>query len=205
MPLTNTWPASIPSVKRRLLGFVAGPDARAEAEGGIVGQVDGLVEVARAEQHRYRAEEFLAKDGRLAWDVGQHGGLVVDPGAIDFRRQSATRAPAAIARCTCSSSSSRICAVASGPTSVSGAIGSPTLQRVHAFDEALFESRHRWSRATMKRLAAMQDWPLLMHARLYRRRDGFFEIGAGHHDERIAAAQFEHRLLDLLRRICAAT
>ena len=51
--------------------------------------------------------------------------------------------------------------------------------------------------ATMKRLAAMQDWPLLIVLRLHRGPRRRVEIGARHDDERIAAAQLEHRLLDV--------
>ena len=52
--------------------------------------------------------------------------------------------------------------------------------------------------ATMKRLAAMHDCPLLMVRALTAVVDRGLEVGAGHHDEGVAAAQLEHRLLDLL-------
>ena len=50
----------------------------------------------------------------------------------------------------------------------------------------------------MKRLAAMHDWPLLIDARLDGGLDRRVEIGARHDDERVAAAQLEHGLLELL-------
>ena len=52
----------------------------------------------------------------------------------------------------------------------------------------------------MKRLAAMQDWPVLIVRAFTAVSDGVLEIRARHHDERIAAAEFEHTLLDLPRR-----
>ena len=70
-------------------------------------------------------------------------------------------------------------------------------------DEAGARTRRRSPRATMNRLAAMHDCPLLMVRALTAVRDGRLEIGAGHHDERVAAAQLEHRLLDLLARRAA--
>ena len=40
--------------------------------------------------------------------------------------------------------------------------------------------------------------PVVDETRLNRHLHGLLQIGARHHDERIAAAQFEHSLLDLL-------
>ena len=50
----------------------------------------------------------------------------------------------------------------------------------------------------MKRLAAMQDWPLLMVRAFTAMLTARWHIGAGHDDERIAAAQFQHGFLDAL-------
>ena len=52
----------------------------------------------------------------------------------------------------------------------------------------------------MKRLAAMQDCPLLSVRGLDADGDRFIEVSAGHHDEGIAAAEFEDHFLDSLRR-----
>ena len=46
----------------------------------------------------------------------------------------------------------------------------------------------------------MQDCPLLITRALTAVDDGFLDIGAGHHDEWIAAAQFQHHFLDALGR-----
>jgi hypothetical protein len=40
---------------------------------------------------------------------------------------------------------------------------------------------------------------VILNSRVDRGRDRRFEIGAGHHNERIAAAQFEHNFLDSFR------
>ena len=48
----------------------------------------------------------------------------------------------------------------------------------------------------MKRLAAMQDWPLFRWRRLDRGLDGLVEVGRGQDDEGVGAAEFEHRGLD---------
>ena len=47
-----------------------------------------------------------------------------------------------------------------------------------------------------KRLAAMQDWPLLMQRACDGGCDGGVERGRGHDDEGIAAAEFEDGFLD---------
>ncbi len=60
---------------------------------------------------------------------------------------------------TSSSRSVRPCSVASGPTSVASAIGSPTVSaRIRAVNPARNSSYT--AVCTMKRFAAMQDWPL---------------------------------------------
>ena len=82
--------------------------------------------------------------------------------------------------------------MASGPTSVAASIGSPTFSAGIRVDEAPLELVGDASRATMKRLAAMQDWPLLIVRALTAVRDRGVEVGARHHDERIAAAELEH-------------
>ena len=69
---------------------------------------------------------------------------------------------------------------------------------LHARHEAPLELVVRRARATMKRLAAMQDWPLLIVRALTAVSTRGVQIGARHDDERIAAAQLEHRLLEVL-------
>src|SRR5450755_1076380 len=67
----------------RLLGFVAGPHAGSQAEGRIVGQVDGFRGVFHAKEHGHRAEQLFVEDVRLSRDAGQNGGLVEISGAGD--------------------------------------------------------------------------------------------------------------------------
>ena len=50
----------------------------------------------------------------------------------------------------------------------------------------------------MKRLAAMHDCPLLTMRALTAGLDRRVQVGARHDDERIAAAELEHHLLELL-------
>ena len=57
----------------------------------------------------------------------------------------------------------------------------------------------------MKRLPAMQDWPLFWVRAVTAVVDGAVEVGARHHDERVGAAELEHGLLDLAPRRCDAT
>ena len=51
------------------------------------------------------------------------------------------------------------------------------------------------SSTTMKRLAAMQLWPLLIVRAFAACRRRLGGIDVGEHDERVGAAQLEHRLL----------
>ena len=53
---------------------------------------------------------------------------------------------------------------------------------------------------TMKRLAAMQLWPLLIRRASAATRGRRRHVGVGQDDERIAAAELEHRLLQLAAR-----
>jgi len=50
----------------------------------------------------------------------------------------------------------------------------------------------------MKRLAAIQDWPLFCHPGGDRGLDGLVEVYRRHHDERVAAAEFHHGGFDLI-------
>ena len=90
--------------------------------------------------------------------------------------------------------SSTICGVASGPTSVVSSSGSPTRERLHRRDESLLE-RVRDRSCTMKRFAAMHDWPLLTMRAFTAGRHGLVEIRGRHDDERIAAAELQHAFL----------
>ncbi len=60
-----------------LFGGVARPGGGSQAEGGVVGDLDGFVDVLDAEEHRDWAEELLAVDGRVARHAGEDGGLEV--------------------------------------------------------------------------------------------------------------------------------
>ena len=86
--------------------------------------------------------------------------------------------------------------VASGPTCVASCIGSPTTSWAIASTKRRSNSPAIAS-STMKRLAAIQLWPLLITRACTAVRDRRVEIGAGHHDEGIAAAQFQYALFDL--------
>ena len=60
-----------------LLGGVARPHGGAEAEGRVVGDGDGFVDVGDAEEHGDGAEDLFAVDVGGARDAGDDGGLVV--------------------------------------------------------------------------------------------------------------------------------
>ena len=70
-----------------LFGGVAGPGGGAEAEGRVVGDLDGLVESLHAEEHRHRAEDLFAIDSGGARNAGEDGGLKV----VACRRACARR------------------------------------------------------------------------------------------------------------------
>ena len=58
------------------------PDARGQAEVGVVGQSDRCADVGRAEKHGHRAENFLTIDGTMLGDIGKHGGFIKISGAL---------------------------------------------------------------------------------------------------------------------------
>ena len=89
--------------------------------------------------------------------------------------------------------------MASGPSSVFSSNGSPTC-RLSIRATNFFSNSAAIGSATMKRLAAMQDCPLFCTRAVTAVSTAASEIGAGHHDKRIAPAQFEHNFLDALGR-----
>ena len=94
--------------------------------------------------------------------------------------------------------SSAICGVASGPMSVDSSSGSPTFSASIAATKRFSKSSrdrlvHDEALRGDARLAVVDD------ARFHGRGDGFVEIRGRHHDERIAAAELQHRFLDVLR------
>ena len=66
--------------------------------------------------------------------------------------------------------------------------------------EALDEVARATGSTTMKRLAAMQLWPLLMSRASAATFAACGEVGVGEDDERVASAELEHGLLDLAPR-----
>ncbi len=58
-----------------LFRFVLSPNTGAQPIRRVVGDGDGFIEIARAEQHRHRAEKFLARKRTLHRNIGQHGRL----------------------------------------------------------------------------------------------------------------------------------
>ena len=89
--------------------------------------------------------------------------------------------------------------VARGPTSVSGSIGSPVVSAsIRPMNRVSNSSAI--SSLTMKRLAAMQDWPLLMMRACTAVSHRRLDVGVRKDDERIASAELEHGLLQVLAR-----
>ena len=156
---------------------------------------NGLVGVARANDRGHRAEGLLAERGHVGVDAVQDGrrvevALAVDGAAADQRaarparpsarpgrpaRRAGRRAPAG----------RRWCRAAAGRRR---AAPRPR-RRTSASNSSATDS------STMKRLAAMQLWPLFwLRARTAVGRGGV-QVGVGQDDERVRAAQLEHLLL----------
>ena len=190
-------------MKRGLLGRVVGPDAGAEAE--LRCRWRGGSPRRCPPRGTARPPDRTTPRGRPATSaghVGQHRGRVVVAGAIERRgRRSAARAPAATRRRAPARPALR--GSRAWPADRVGGFvawdrrcaATPWRRRSGA------RIRRRFAASTMNRLAAMQDWPLLMVRASTAVRHGAVEIGAGHHHEGVAAAQFEHRLLDLRGRL----
>ena len=163
IPLMKTAPgldAADQTVRARR---VARPGRGAEAEARRVGEGDRLRRGSRRGRgSRPGRRSPPTAAGAVGRDVGEDGRRVEVAGAVEpLSAEQPARAPAATVLRTRSSTSSRIAGVASGPISVAGSIGSPT------FSAAICSTKRRsncaaTSRCTMNRLAAMQDWPLLI-------------------------------------------
>ena len=112
----------------------------AEAEGGVVGDGDGLVEVVHAEEHGDGAEELFAVDGGGAGDSGEDGGLevvAVADHALAAGEDAARRRW--MAALTWASSSSRMRGGGEGADVGCVLHGVADFHGFHAGDEAGFE------------------------------------------------------------------
>ena len=179
---------------------VGGPDGRAEAEVGVVGDAQRLVGVADPDHRRDRAERLLVVDGHARPHVGEHRRLEeVAVAAGSACRPPAARAPSRTDSLTWRSSSSTRSARASGPTWLPRSIGSPTLSAATALAKRSSNSSATDS-STMNRLAAMQLWPLFWLRARHATVAAVVEVGVLEHDERVRAAELEHRLLQRLAR-----
>ena len=156
---------------------------------------DRLVDVAHAEQDGHRAEQLLVVGGRVGRDVGEHGRRVKNPGPVEpLAAGEQPRAGGDRAARTCSSIVSTWFSLASGPMSVAGVHRVADLERLDAFDEAALELVgdrlvHDEALGRDARLAVVD------RARLDRGPHRGVEVGARHHDERVAAAELEHVFL----------
>ena len=71
--MIQTIPDSIRRAMRSPLCAVLGPDRGAEAELGVVGELDRLLLGVDDDDRQHRAEDLLAHDPHLVRDPGQHG------------------------------------------------------------------------------------------------------------------------------------
>ena len=127
--MTNACPASISLMKRSCSPGSLRPHAAAEAERGIVGELDRVVDVANLEQQRHRAEHLLAiRRRRLAESSASTRRRVEVARAFDaLAPGQQLRAGGDRVAAPASRRRSRTSRVASGPTSTSSFMGSPTL------------------------------------------------------------------------------
>ena len=77
-------PASMSRMKTLLLGGVIGPDRGAEAEGNVVGNLDGFIDIFHAEQHGDGAKNFLMHEFAVARHVGENTGGEIGAGTGQF-------------------------------------------------------------------------------------------------------------------------
>ncbi len=75
--LRKTPPHCSSETRRCCSAGVACPRGGGEAEGGVIGDFDGFVQVLHAEEHGDGAEEFFAIDGRGARHASEDGGFEV--------------------------------------------------------------------------------------------------------------------------------
>ncbi len=196
MPLTKTIPASISSIRRCCSAGSRGQSRGAEAERRVVGERDGLVKAVETRKRvGDRAEQFLAGSAaESAADIVQDRGGVEVAGAVE--------APAAGQNARPRDRRDLVCPVRRGwqewpagrPACLS--IGSPTTSACMAATKSRSNSAAT-SSITMKRLAAMQDCPLLTVRASAAVRAAASRSACADDDEGVAAAEFEHGLLDL--------
>ena len=183
-----------------LLGFVVGPRAGAQPELSVVRQPDGLFDSIRAVERRHRSEQLLAVRGRVLRHIRQHRGRVVVARPVEplpageHARAHGHRAAHLLVE------PFENIRRGERPHLRGFVHGVAHPQRRHARHQRPLELRGN-PRVHDEALGGNATLPVVDGARLnaYPRRP--FEIRTGHHDERIAPAQFQHRLLNLPARL----
>ena len=168
-------------------------DRAAEPEVGVVGERDGGVLVLDAEEHRHRAEEFVAEGGVVRLDIRQDRRRHEGAGTVDaLAAHRAPWHPCATAASTCFSSSTRAASVDSGPSVVFSSIGSPGFS---AFSAAWNFSRNLSASCldddeALGRAAGLAG---IVHPAPHRPGDRVIKVGVLKDDEGVAAAEFHRR------------
>ena len=195
-------PALEPGDEALLFRRVASPGGGAEAEGSIVGEGDGLVEVLHAEEHGDGAEELFAIDGGGAGHAGEDGGLEV----VAFADHALAAGEDACAG-ACRGlhlglqlvDDARRCEGADVGVILHGVADAHGL---HAGDEARFEGVVDLV-GDDEALGGDAGLAAVDAARLDGGLDGEVEVGGRHDDEGVAAAEFEDGFFDEPAGLCS--
>ena len=144
--LKKTAPHWSAAAKRRCSSRLARPDGGGEAEWGVVGDGDGLVDIGEAEEHCDGAEELFTVDRRGAGKAGEDGGLVEVAAACDVL-STGEQARAGL-ECGFHLGVELVELRGGGERADLGvfACGVADLEGVHGGDEARFKFVGRWSR-----------------------------------------------------------
>ena len=186
------------------LGGVVRPGVAPRPKGVALASSDRLVVGRDPEHRRHRAEHLLGVDRACRGHVREHRRRVepARPLRGRCRRSRIERTLGGGVRDRAPRTSSRP-RLGRQRTDIGRLVDRiADAQRLHAARRTARRTRPRSLACTMNRFAAMHDCPLFWHARVHRDLGTRgVEVGGRHHDERVAAAELEHRLLDLVAAI----
>ena len=181
------------------LGGVVRPRARAQPEAAVVGEADRGVDIRNTEDRRHRTEQLFPISRRVFRNVGENRRRIEAAGAVD-RLASRKHPRARFDGC--------VDIGLKGSYSIRRSQRTEFGRRVHRI--AHFQGLHFSDKDALELVGDVLGHdepfrryarlPVVDHTRFDGGVDGQIQIGAGHHDEGIAAAQFEHDLLDSSRR-----
>jgi len=178
---------------------ISGPGARSKSEACVIRNLDGVIDVSGAEERSNRTEKLLTIRRRICRDVRQNRGGVEEARAVE--RCRAGGGTSSGLKCSCNVGMERADAACGreGTDVGSRVEWVSDGQRLHSSNKLALELFRDLLRDD-KALGGNAGLSVVQDACPHSDLDRSVQVGCGHHDERIAAAQLKNHLLDAFGR-----